>query len=351
MQNAISVEKSINSNSVRSELKVQWAAKIDELNFVLSAIHDIDARLKSWSLNTLEAIGLGTDDVNEDQHLYILPNDKLSKNDLQRKKCLLQDKELELEAEIKGVQAVIRQLEMDAKAEETIKNAKIQQQKKLEYVAQYNTNPAMYFTSNLLALPTLGSQSKEDIYSHADKIIAITECINNDTPKDQLWPAWKLLAKARDLAFQDQKSMREKYGIGARRFFMTLISILPAGLQGVKFLYDARDFDRADYYLNEAFMSAIADDQSEFMNLLSDLADEVEIASKNIVKSVFAEIPRFNRLAKNVKNGLVEQQAYVNRLRYDISYAGSGVDKNTVAKLKQLSDTLEKNIVEVIKND
>ena len=39
----------------------------------------------------------------------------------------------------------------------------------------------------------------------------------------------------------------ERYATGARQYFTALTNLLPPGMQGLKLLYDARDFDRAEY--------------------------------------------------------------------------------------------------------
>jgi len=333
---------------VYNDVKDQWLAKISELDAIQSSIQDIEARLSSWSLSAWEAIGLGSDDVKQDQHLYILPNAKLSKSDLERKRSLLQDKVAELQAAIKGMQAVGRQLEIDARAEQAKNQAAQSKKEHAEYISEYTANSAVFFATVLFDISALSSKPKIEIYVHADKLIAIKHCITAETPKEYLWPAWKLVAKARDLSLNEPNHLDGKYLHGARQVFMHLINILPAGMQGLKFLYNARDYDRADYYLNEAYMSAVIGDSKEYLQLLNDLADEVELASKNIVRNAFSEIPKFNKLPKNVKSGLVDQQAYANQLLYDVSFAKDLANITEIEFLKTYAQQISTNVMEVI---
>jgi len=71
-----------------TQLKINWVEKKNSLQAIHIAINDIDSRLKGWGLAIWTAIGLGPNDVKDEEELYILPNSKLSKNDLQHKRVI-----------------------------------------------------------------------------------------------------------------------------------------------------------------------------------------------------------------------------------------------------------------------
>jgi hypothetical protein len=332
---------------VYAELKQEWIAKLKELQQVQSIIHEIDNRFNSFGLTTREAVGLALDDVKHEEELFILDHNQLSKNDLAYKKELLYSKKQQLSAELKGLRAVVRQLEMSSRAEKAAKQAQVLHHYQETIIAEYNKNPQQFVAELLEEFQAIALKNPEEVYVKADKLIALSSCFTAETPKQVLWAAWKFVAKARDVA---NAKLISKYNAEARKFFVHLIHLLPAGMQGLIILYDAKDYDRSDYYLNEIYTSPVTSDPKEYLHLLQDLADELEIASRTIVRNLLAANTEFNKLSKKHKTWLIEQQAYMYRLRYDLSFAKT---KNPIAELGNLlgnADLLDKILHESMQN-
>jgi len=331
-----------------TQLKSTWVEKKNALYTVHSAIKDIDGRLQSWGLAIWDALGLGPADVKEEEELYILPNSKLSKRDLQHKLSLLQYKKEELEGDLKSLQATAQQLRINVQSE----NDRVQDQ----YIKQdqdkalelYYKNHNMFFAEVLFGPLVEWAQQKEQVYNSANKIIAVCPLFSPDTEPDHLWQAWKIVARARDIEAMEATASK-RYANGAEKFITQIVGLLPIEMQGLKILYDAKDYDRIDHYLSEIYVSNAFEDDAAYSELLADLIDEIHLASTKMSTIVLSTNQQFNSLAKQVKDQLIAQHVYTTQARFYLSLVDNAVWKNYVKILDEnvsavINRTIEPNV-------
>ena len=78
--------------------------------------------------------------------------------------------------------------------------------------------------------------------------------------------------------------------------------------------------------------------------MLEDLAEEVDIASKSNASKILSTRPGFNGLPKEFKNKLIEQQAFIHKLLYDLSFTDDMQKAAAIENLKSYGKLLEDNL-------
>lgn len=359
--------REIQSAAEFSKTKERLQAISHEIKALRPELAKIDTRLQSWSLALMEAIGLAVDDVKDDSHLYILPNEKLSRTDLSRKRNLISDKIEQLNAEMRSQYAKIRQLKFDARQE---KNRVKEEQAKLQndqIVSQYLKNPSAYLAANIIDITSNTTIPKGEIFARADNLIAVCNYFQPSNDLEQLWRGWKVVVKARNIAMDDYNNFvldrhvnddlhreifrfNELYLAGAKRYIIAFTNLLLPGMQGLRLLYDARDYDRVDYYLKEAFLQHLLDDDNDYMQLLVDLAGEVHEACMRNARTALMRDPGFESLTEEMRNEAIEEQAYYTQLRFDISYLVGNLSEDDLKPFNTSVQELQDHIVKVLDN-
>jgi len=312
-----------------TQLKINWVEKKNSLQAIHIAINDIDSRLKGWGLAIWTAIGLGPNDVKDEEELYILPNSKLSKNDLQHKRVLLEYKKHQIEGELKTIQATAKQLHQNALSENDRKQDQYIKQEQNEALELYGKNKTMFFAEVLFDPQTEWAQQKEQIFHHANKIIAVCPLFSNETDRNHLIQAWKIVARARDIELLEHRELK-RYTEGAEKFMCQLVSMLPIEMQGLKILYDLECYDRVDYYLSEVYVKNIVDEDDAYVGLISELINEIRIASEKKSIIVLSTNPLFNKLPEPVKEQLIVQHVYISQARFYLSLVDNTMWRNYV---------------------
>lgn len=333
-----------------TQLKSTWVEKKNALHSVHSAIKEIDGRLQSWGLSIWDALGLGPKDVKDEEELYILPNSKLSKRDLQHKLSLLHYKKEELEGELKSLQATAQQLKVNVQSENERAQDQYIKKDQDQALELYSKNQNMFFADVLFDPLVEWAQQKEQVYNSANKIIAVCPLFSTDTEPDHLWQAWKIVARARDIETIENASSK-RYANGAEKFIRQIISMLPIEMQGIKILYDAKDYDRLEHYMSEVYVRNALEDDSAYAELLGDLMDEIHLASTKMSTITLSNNKSFNSLPKQVKDQLITQHVYTTQARFYLSLVDNVVWRNYVKIIDEninavINKTIEPNVCE-----
>lgn len=344
-----------------AKTKAQLRSINQEIKAAKEQLQKVNKRLSSWSLAAMEAVGLSVDDVTEDPHLFVLPNEKLSRHDLTRKQELLTDRIGELAAQLRSDYAIIRQLKVNAQLERHQQLGAYAKQYKSKVFDEYKANPKQFFANNTPDIEQQWSGFTKEIMLCADKLIIVAELFTDATDIIDIWRGWRVVARARNLASEKYNSsilrdktnkpehretfqQYEKYIRGAKRYIEILTSLLPPGLQGLQILYADRDFDRVEYYLQEVFTKKILSSDPEYLQLLVDLAAEVHdtclrTAAKELHKNL-----GFASLNHKVANLMVREQAYLIQLKFDVEFLRGFVADVDIKKLQQYLHELEMHI-------
>lgn len=333
----------------------------NEIAELMVALRDIDKSLGSIGLKLMETIGLDRSDVTDDKHLYILPNSKLSRNDLLRKKTLLQDRYAELTEELRGQYAIMRQLKLDIEHAQNQQQTATLKQQQLQIVKQYQADPHQFFITHIMVLNTDQKPSKEQVFTNAAELIAVSEYFDSHTDLQLIWQGWKVVAKARNIAtdalhnfmldqrkdehiFQNLTKRNQKFAAGAKQYFVAFTNLLPLGLQGIKLLYDAKDFDRVEYYLKEAFSQASLANRTEYLQLLVDLAAEIHETCIRNSMQILSKSPDYNRLNKAQREEIVLEHAYAAQFRFDMSFMAENLSTTEMDVFRQYARLLDDHL-------
>lgn len=292
-------------------------------------IQQIDARSKSLGLGIKEMFAMGSPDVDSDENLFIEQNDKLSKNDLARKKNLIQTKINQKQEEAVASQAKEKQKQEDA--EQKIVQHELEQanMRKEQAIAEYKKDPRVFFAS-VLNMPNQKEDHKLNVFTRADQIIAACPYFGPDTEPLQLWKAWEIVAEARDSAAADfsaylklqQRSEKlarqlfsanERYVDGAKQLFKVLLNRLPKEFIGLQFLYDVNLLARVQLYLQDIYTGSKNKEEIQ-SSLANDIIDASNILAR---RRLSANDPRFKGATEEEKKVLIEQTARLLRLDFE----------------------------------
>lgn len=353
--------ESYSSSEPYLKTKEQLRSINREIKDIREQLKKVAKRLDSWGLAAMESIGLAVDNVAEDAHLFVLPNSKLSRHDLARKQELLNDRVSELAAQLRSEYAIIRQLKLNARLERQQQLGAYAKQYRYKVIDEYKANSKKFFVNNTPDVEQRWNNSNQEIFRCADKLIIVSEVLTEDTDIVNLWQGWKVVSKARELITaeynssvlnksNDKKSHRdifqryEKYLRGAKEYLKNFTFLLPPGLQGIQLLYMERDFARVDFYLQEVFSKSILSNDTEYLQLISNLQAEVHDVCLVSATRVLNNLTGFAGLTQKVAHLLVQQQAYLLQLKFDLKFLRGYVADPDIKKIHAHVNTLEEHI-------
>ncbi len=352
--------QSTESTSVYRKTKEQLRSINDEIKVAKDQLLEVNNRLESWGLAAMEAVGLGVDNVSDDSHLFVLPNQKLSREDLARKQELLHDRISELAAQLRSEYAIIRQLKVNARLERQQQLGVHTKHYRIKVVDEYKANPKKFFGKNIPDLTHQSSNNKKEIVKCAGKLLIVAEIFNIETDITDIWRGWCVVAKARNMLTEEYDTSilsnnnkrehrnvfreYEKYVRGAKEYLEIFSLLLPPRLQGLQLLYADRDFDRVEYYLQEVFSKNILTNDAQYLELLVDLASETQDTALRVAAKELQQITGFSTLEHNVATLLVQQQAYLILLRFDVSFLHGYIADADIKKIQSYLQDLDEHI-------
>lgn len=352
--------QSTESTNVYRKTKEQLRSITDEIEVAKEQLLQVNNRLESWGLAAMEAVGLGVDKVSDDSHLFVLPNEKLSREDLARKQELLHDRISELAAQLRSEYAIIRQLKVNARLERQQQLGLHTKQYRIKVVDEYKASPKKFFAKNIPDMAYQSSDNKKEIIKCAGKLLIVAELFNIETDITDIWRGWCVVAKARNMLTEEYDSSvlsnnnkrehrnlfreYEKYVRGAKKYLEIFSLLLPPGLQGLQLLYADRDFDRVEYYLQEVFSKNILTNDAQYLELLVDLSSEIQDTALRVAAKELQQITGFNTLKHNVSILLVQQQAYLILLKFDVSFLQGYIADADIKKIQSYLQDLDESI-------
>lgn len=264
-------------------------------------IAQIDLLLKSNAFKFTSFFGLGASDLksedftlNLDDVLPKLANQGLSKNDLLRKKSIFEAQITQLSEEIKGWQAALRQLRLNAQDEELKFKAKQKTDQNSEFLVKYKADPNNYLAIVVSTAPKELHGEKSNLYACADQIIAVCGNLDQKTEKAHLYQAWKILSAARDLAIAEEQDplLKQQYIAGAAKMFQRLVKLMVEDeqliklipedlkLQDMQVIYDEKQYAKIDSYVEKILLKDMLKDPEKINLLRADIEEQKSIVNK-----------------------------------------------------------------------
>lgn len=205
-----------------------------------------------------------------------------------------------------------------------------------------------------LAGDSLKHATDQEIFQCADYYLNDTKYIFTNNVAEMIKNPGKYAAERRIL---QEASKRIKpgednpYANVAREKFTVIINELPRGMQGLIFLNDIGEFEKVVAYCKkippkQEYQSWFNTPQSKeiLRELKEKLTQDVYVATKKLALRELWETPGFKDLPKDVREQLIEQQAYVTRLQYDLEFTDTITGKEATDKLEKYSSALKNNI-------
>jgi hypothetical protein len=336
-----------------AELKADLVARFNDLNSATAEITEIQQRLNSWGFVVKGFVGLAAENVTDEKHLHMLPNDQLSQADLLRKQTLLQAKVSTLNNEIRIRQDELHSLEVAARKQKVQNSKDHAKDIAVTAVAEYQAHPANFVKLCLQDHAT----TSDEIFNSADRITNACSAFNKDSMNYVTFlELWNKVSLARDRAANDYQQyirgnmkddlqaqkladLSTHYYNTAKEMFNVVLNFIPEGFKGIKFLYEIGEYERVEYYLNSLHVSEAKHDDQDIIDLIVELSIEVNHASRKQARAILNTNLGFSRLESDLQEQLIGQQAFVNQLRFDLSQI---TDENKGRAIDELSDYAEK---------
>jgi len=122
-------------------------------------------------------------------------------------------------------------------------------------------------------------------------------------------------------------------------------------MQGLKFLYDALDYDRVDYYIEEVFKSEIVEDNHNYANLLIDLSTEIHDLCMDKSRILLSKSDGYHKLSKALQQSIIRENAFLMQYKYDLSYLEDNISSDELEQLNDYAKELEIHITEILTSE
>lgn len=303
-------------------------------------IKKIQARLNTT--NWLEIFALGPSNLNNLEQIKAISDyTKLSSHDLNQKLAWHMAEIKELTDEVHANRMAIQQKENLAKSQfESAMQAKSKEMN-LIYRTKFYENQRGFFAGLISNVTSDSADIKARLYASADQIIATCDLYDATIDSMNIWKSWDIVAKASAM-----DPTRAEYTDGSDKVFGILCNTLPVGMQGLKFLYNANNYTSLNFYLERIYRDRIDVEHApdQYTQLVQKLSSEVEQINRTDARILLERSDKFRALSKGVKNDLIEQQSYINKVRFDIGYIDHKQKSELVDALLAITKSMENNI-------
>jgi hypothetical protein len=245
-------------------------------------IAGIQSRLETRSFRWMESIALGPEPIMKGKdslsradfvRLKAIDIVKLASEDLQKMLIYLKRAKQHIDDQIHVLHMQIQETTNKIKAEEEAEQNAYLQQRDKAYLQRYQKNPGVYLAAIFSNFRPDVNQAKDELYSNADQILAVCDQFDAAVDSRNLWLAWEIVNRAA------QFENNIHYVKGAKHLLNVLCASLPQGMQGLKFLYESKQFEKVNSYLRRAYLGNVTSSYDEYNDMLLQLARDVEAVS------------------------------------------------------------------------
>lgn len=304
-------------------------------------IDQAKSRLDSWLFKFVTTIALDPKNLDNPENIDKIDYTRLSYEDLSRKFKTMQKEVEKLSTKLKEEKDQITHIKDEIRAREKKYQQEKSNQLEQQYISLYEQDSTMFFRSS--RIPGGVVSDPVSIYKIADPIIAACDHFSKDTNLLDLWSAWQVVNEARAISEKQNDANKMRYADGSKKLLNVLCQYMPNGMQGVKFLYEAKDYDGLNKYLQIGLKNPTMDAEN-FQRDLADLSNLILQITKVDARIYLENADQFKKLSTKAKSIIIEQQAYIDRAEFDLHYIDPNPNSEKVEALRAQLILMKNNI-------